>query len=281
MHVAFKRPQTSLQHFELSTVRHSAYVVLMHLRNLSRRLVAPSDTSAMGRVGTFSTGRRHQAPVSALYQRHNLTPSPFQPARTLKMSQAALSRPDQEKRCSLMGLPPELRELIHGWTFWVPDGDGEVELARAHAPDKALLLACETIYHEARTIYRRAHQDFWTESKFCLDLAEMSPLTTEVTMNKAFQNHGQDILHMTSLRVIVPSRTRSVLIHKNGGWKASLPDGRTQYLRVRPWITRGERHLTRLAWDGHGDERSLVEACEQYGSLPLVDQILRLPSLQI
>lgn len=180
-----------------------------------------------------------------------------------------------------MELPPELRELIYEWTFHAPDVGREQDLTSPHTPDKSLLLTCKTLHSEAWKIYRRAYRRFWIESKLRLDITGMSPLTAEVATKEAVRKHRLDVPHITSLRVVVPSATTYILVHKDGGWKASRPDGRTQYLRVRPWIARGERDPTRLAWDGHGDDRSLVEACEQCGSLPLVDQILRLPSLQL
>ena len=201
------------------------------------------------------------------------------------MSHKTSSASSNASRCALLALPAELRDHIYHLVFWPPTVDHEVDLFNPNPPNKALLLACQQIYSEAREIYRTGYRQFWTHSRFVLDYSSPAGPNHE-TIREAILHLDTDIEHINTLRVMLIKDFACVLVHKRGGWRVMLAGEPSHYIRLRVWTWRPNAWTesvivtNRLAWDAHGnDENSLLEACERYPMRwSLANQIVLLPA---
>ncbi|KAF2168621.1 hypothetical protein M409DRAFT_21367 [Zasmidium cellare ATCC 36951] len=99
--------------------------------------------------------------------------------------------------------------------------------------------------------------------------------------------------HITNLTLIATSDNphesfTAYLVHPNGGWRIVSHDGETTFRRYRKWLWRKDAKSesvvvpTKAAWDGHGSEEQLTEACERATcGVPRVNQVLHVCGLEL
>ena len=164
---------------------------------------------------------------------------------------------------------------------------------RPPPPTKGLILTNKLAYHEAKDLYKTSFQSYWTSNKFILHAPD-GPANDSWMQKYLLLQRKEDLNHIEKLTIHQTGYYNGTftLIDNRGGWciegaKSRIP-GQKSYRRYRHSLRRegpGQPSLpdpTKVAWDGHGDEASLKEACTTCRrTVDVVDQILALLGLQL
>lgn len=171
--------------------------------------------------------------------------------------------------CRLLSLPAELRNRIYELAF-AHDSEKDVDLLKAQTPSKDLVLTCRAIYAEASGVYKQAYRDFWTTSRFQMQMQQKE--TDAIAKLQALADADLDHIRTISIgSALSPSSPHS---RYEGGeiWAIEEKDSRT-VLYVTPRLDEGVEH-GRGVLSGRSSKKELERWIAEEGSTPMKVQLL-------